>query len=109
MFMEIEKLLLECSYLFSRVKRLALARGIDPTNRWFKCQIGTTEMLMRRSALIGELSPSETFQFVYGVKQELLSLIAKLKKVGGDEDPTFEIERNTSPRRRELRRDRELF
>lgn len=109
MFAEIEFLLSECVYLFSKVRRLALSVGIAPTPRWFKDEIGTTEHNIRRIVALGEDDPGTACRLLLEVKARLLELEERLRTDGGGENPDGAAERELPPRRRSKRRGRDLF
>ena len=109
MFVEIEMLLSECEYLFSKVRGLALRVGIDPKPRWFKDEIGVTEHQTRRVAVLCENGKSWTYQFLLEVKSALLELERELKSNSEDENTDRILERKLPPRREDRRRGRDLL
>lgn len=109
MYAEIELELFDCEYRFSKIRRLALNLGINPTPRWFKDEVGTTEHNMRRVVALDENGPSATYQFLNQVKIALINLEKRLKAEGGDEDPNSSTERQLLPRRLRGRRGRDLL
>lgn len=109
MFAEIELLLFECEYLFSKTQRLALSLGIAPTPRWFKDEIGTTEHNVRRIVALGEGDPSTAYQILLEVKARLLNLEERLRTEGGGKHPNGVPERELPPQRGRKRRGRDLL
>jgi hypothetical protein len=108
MFKEIEVIAFECEYLFSKVRRLALVAGIEPTPRWFKSKIGMTEITIRREVRHGRRDASDAYRFLTAVRGRLLALAQELSGGDGDsEDSSPELQH--SPRRNRVRRGRDLF
>lgn len=109
MFAEIEMLLSECEYLFSKIRRLALGLGLVPTPRWFKDEIGNTELNVRRVVALSEGDPIVVYRFLLEVKEALQELEKRLKASGGGEDPDGLPEQQLLPRRGRKRRGRDLL
>tara|TARA_R110002012_G_scaffold320401_1_gene543889 strand:+ start:2612 stop:2944 length:333 start_codon:yes stop_codon:yes gene_type:complete len=109
MFAEIELLLSECEYLFSKIRRLALGLGLDPTPPWFRDEIGSTELRVRRVVALSEGDPSAVYRFLLEVKEALLELEKRLKASSGGEDPDGFHEQQLLPRRGRKRRGRDLL
>lgn len=108
MFKEIEAVAFECGYLFWKVRKLALASGIEPTPQWFKSMIGVTEVAVRREVRHGQRNASDAYRFLTTVRGRLTALAHELSGVDGDsEDSSPELQR--SPRRTVVRRCRDLF
>lgn len=108
MFKEIESVAFECEYLFSKVRRLALSAGIEPTPRWFKSKIGVTEIAVRREVKHGCRCIPDTYRFLCSVRKRLVALERELRHEGCDSDggsPEMQL----SPRRRGARRGRDLL
>jgi len=108
---EIELLLMRCEKLFSDVRYLAVRRRINPTARWFRDEINTTELDVRRTVALREIGPIAICEMLFEVEEALLDLKRKLKKTGGDgeDDIEFSFEPKSSPQRGKTRRGRDLF
>lgn len=109
MFKEIETVASECEYLFSKVRRLALGVGINPTPQWFKNEIGVTEVSVRREVRHGRRSASDTYQFLIAIRGRLIALELRLRGEGGEDLENDISERQLPPRRGGIRRGRDLF